>query len=229
MSEIFYPTINPRITELAGTRGGTHMGIDLAATRGQAVYAPFDGVVIFSGDDGASGYLPGTNIVANGPALVVRIQRADGFIAHVAHMDFRSVVVGQRVIGGQTIIGGAGDTGWSTGVHVHLEFRWDLSWNGGNWVDPMTLNLQTINPNGGGPASPASEGDNEMKMIYRMVNGRPVYALFGPGFWFVFEGEAAATQFLAQGGGGAAWLATDGFWKAAKEAATKGSYDKSGL
>ena len=166
-TKIYHPVIPPTVTEEAGTRGGTHMGRDYAAARGQAVYAPISGKVIYAGGDGASGRLPGTNIWANGEALVVRIQREDGFIAHVAHMDFMSVSVGQYVVGGQTVIGGAGDTGWSTGVHVHVEYRWDLMWNGGNWVDPRNLTLSI--PGQDAAPAPSPTKKRKKKMDYATV------------------------------------------------------------
>ena len=159
---VYWATLNPVITEEAGTRGGTHMGVDLKANRGDPVIAPVTGEVVYAGGDGASGYLPGTNIWANGEALVVRIRRADGLIAHVAHMDTLDVGVGQHVTAGQRV-GGAGDTGWSTGVHVHQEFRWDLAWSGGNWVNPRSMNPAVY----GTPTPPAPHAGAKRKSMRR--------------------------------------------------------------
>lgn len=199
---IYHPVNPPTVTEEAGTRGGTHMGRDYAAARGQAVYAPITGTVIYAGGDGASGYLPGTSIIANGPALVVRIRRADGFIVHVAHMDFMNVRVGQSVIGGQTVIGGAGDTGWSTGVHVHAEYRWDLSWNGGNWIDPRDLALQLPGTHAGGSTSTTGhtaddEEESDMANHYIAVTkpGKQINAIFNPVSGFFHEFESANGEY----------------------------------
>lgn len=200
-TRIYHPVSPATVTEEAGTRGGTHMGRDYAAKRGQAVYAPVSGTVIYAGGDGASGKLPGTNIVANGQALVVRIRRADGFIVHVAHMDFMSVKVGQEVIGGQTIIGGAGDTGWSTGVHVHVEYRWDLSWNGGRWVDPRDLALILPDGSAGNSsnASPQAGDEEEADMANHYIAvtkpGKQINAIFNPVSGFFHEFESADGEY----------------------------------
>ncbi|PRI10910.1 M23 family metallopeptidase [Leucobacter massiliensis] len=183
---VLWPSLNPVITEEAGTRGGTHMGIDLAAQRGDAVIAPFDGVVIFAGGDGASGRLPGTDIWANGQAKVVRIRRADGLIAHLAHLDTIEVAAGQVVKAGQRI-GGAGDTGWSTGVHIHWELRWDEYWNGGNWINPRTMNPVIF--------TGTTEGEEDMRgIIYRSTEHGKHGVYAGPtgGFVILQNAEEAA-------------------------------------
>lgn len=145
MADLFYP-VAARVVEWPGPRGDNyHYGTDFAANRGDPVYASFDGVVVFAGGDGAFGELyPGSGIWANGQGLTVDIQRADGLISRVGHMSHINVRVGQRVTACKTVLGGAGDSGFSLGVHCHWELRWDRAWSGGAWVDPRKLNAQPL-------------------------------------------------------------------------------------
>lgn len=133
---VYWPTRAPRVTEEAGTRGGTHTGIDLAASVGDPVLAPFDGVAVFVGGDGARGSINGVR--ANGEGLTVDIRRADGMVARLGHLSGFNVRQGETVTAGQ-VIAYAGNTGFSTGPHVHWELRWDRAWVGGNWINPRTV------------------------------------------------------------------------------------------
>ncbi|WP_017793888.1 M23 family metallopeptidase [Leucobacter salsicius] len=140
MADIFWPARSPVVTEEAGTRGGTHSGIDLAAKRGDPVLAPFDGVAVYVGGDGATGrlWLGDRWLYPNGEGRTVDIRRADGLISRVGHLNGYAIKQGQTVKAGQ-VVGYAGDSGYSTGVHIHWELRWDRAWSGGNWINPRTL------------------------------------------------------------------------------------------
>lgn len=108
-----------RLTSDFGTRWGRlHGGIDMAAPTGTPIYAPADGVVTFAG--WSSGY-----------GKLVRIQHEFGIETRYAHQDVIRVEVGQRVSRGDRI-GDIGNTGRSTGPHLHYEVR-----VGGETVDPM--------------------------------------------------------------------------------------------
>lgn len=86
-----------------------HKGLDFASDHGSDVAAPADGRVIFAGNRG--GY---------GKTLV--IDHGYGIQTHYAHLsDFR-VQVGEQVTRGQ-IIAAVGNTGRSTGAHLHYEVR----------------------------------------------------------------------------------------------------------
>lgn len=99
-----------RLTSGYGPRwGSTHTGIDLAASTGTSVKASESGKVTFSGWGGGYGYL-------------VKIQHADGFETYYAHNSRLYVKVGQKVNKGDTIAA-SGNTGNSTGPHVHFEIR----------------------------------------------------------------------------------------------------------
>ncbi|MBI5510068.1 MAG: M23 family metallopeptidase [Deltaproteobacteria bacterium] len=88
-----------------------HKGVDIAADHGADVITPADGVVIFVGSRG--GY---------GKAVV--IDHGYGVQTHFAHMSAFRVEIGQKVLRGQ-VIGGVGNTGRSTGTHLHYEVRFN--------------------------------------------------------------------------------------------------------
>lgn len=88
-----------------------HKGIDFAADHGADVLAPSDGIVIFVGNRG--GY---------GKAVVV--DHGFGIQTHYGHLSAYRVKIGQRVKRGQ-VIAGVGNTGRSTGTHLHFEVRFN--------------------------------------------------------------------------------------------------------
>jgi murein DD-endopeptidase MepM/ murein hydrolase activator NlpD len=90
-----------------------HNGVDYAASRGTPVRATADGKVVLAGRKG--GY--GNTVV---------ISHAGRFSTLYAHMKgfAKQVRSGSRVKQGQ-IIGYVGSTGYSTGPHLHYEFRVD--------------------------------------------------------------------------------------------------------
>ncbi len=88
-----------------------HPGIDLRAAVGTPIYAPASGVVEFSGYSN-NGY--GYNVI---------LLHNFGFKTVFAHMQQKDVVkAGQFVNKGQ-LIGYTGNTGLSTGPHLHYEVR----------------------------------------------------------------------------------------------------------
>lgn len=108
-----------RLTSNFGPRWGRkHEGLDMAGPVGTPVRAPGDGVVIFAGPAGSYGNL-------------IKIQHELGVETRYAHLSRVRVKTGQRVSQGE-LIGDMGNTGRSTGPHLHYEVRM----NGGA-VDPM--------------------------------------------------------------------------------------------
>ncbi|MEO0936979.1 MAG: M23 family metallopeptidase [Pseudomonadota bacterium] len=95
-----------------------HNGVDFAGAHGSPIYATADGVVTFSG--WASGY-----------GRLVKIQHEFGIETRYAHNSRNYVKVGQRVSRGERIAA-MGNTGRSTGTHLHYEVR-----VGGKPVNPM--------------------------------------------------------------------------------------------
>ncbi len=88
-----------------------HTGIDLAATTGTSVYATADGVVDLA-DSGWNG----------GYGKLVKITHSFGFKTYYAHLDEVLVESGSFVKKGQ-LIAKSGNTGISTGPHLHYEVR----------------------------------------------------------------------------------------------------------
>jgi murein DD-endopeptidase MepM/ murein hydrolase activator NlpD len=86
-----------------------YLGVDYAAPTGTAVRTVGDGVVTFAGRQGGYGN-------------VVEVKHRDNrstLYAHLSRIDVRN---GQAVEQGDRV-GAVGSTGWSTGPHLHFEFR----------------------------------------------------------------------------------------------------------
>ncbi|MBI4166050.1 MAG: M23 family metallopeptidase [Acidobacteria bacterium] len=96
-----------RMDPLNGEEGAFHSGMDIAAPAGTPVEAPADGIVFSSGPD--SGY-----------GNAVLIDHGFGITTKYGHLSRVDVVIGQEVKRGQ-IIGAVGETGRTTGPHLHYE------------------------------------------------------------------------------------------------------------
>ena len=88
-----------------------HAGIDIAAPRGTPVVAPADGHIVYAGYHTAYGNL-------------VVIDHGYGLSSKYAHMSRIHVRVGARVQRSE-LIGRVGNTGRSTGPHLHFEVHQD--------------------------------------------------------------------------------------------------------
>ncbi|MFW7378260.1 MAG: M23 family metallopeptidase [Oligoflexus sp.] len=111
----------PRISPFTGERSW-HRGIDVASPIGTPIYAPADGVVIFSG--GKSGY-----------GNFVMVAHGYGVVSRYGHNAQNMVQPGQRIKRGEQIAT-VGMTGRTTGPHLHYE----VLVNGRN-VDPKKFML----------------------------------------------------------------------------------------
>jgi len=90
-----------------------HTGIDIGIHEGTPLVAAQTGVVEGAYPSGwNSGY--GTYIIIHGD---------NGYSTLYGHMSALNVGVGQRVVAGKTLIGWSGNTGHSTGPHLHFEVR----------------------------------------------------------------------------------------------------------
>lgn len=98
----------PRINPITGGKE-FHEGIDLATRLGTPVVAPSNGIVSRAGHE--SGY--GSTVI---------IDHGYGISTLYAHLSRIDVKTGEIVKRGQ-IIGRVGDTGFSTGPHLHYEVR----------------------------------------------------------------------------------------------------------
>ena len=97
-----------------------HKGIDYAAPTGTPIRTVGDGVVEFASTQ-------------RGYGNVIEIKHRDGKSTLFAHLSRIDVQKGQKVEQGE-IIGAVGSTGFSTGPHLHFEFRID-----GEHRDPLTI------------------------------------------------------------------------------------------
>ena len=114
------PVESYRFTSPFGSRWGRlHAGNDFAAPIGTPLAAMSAGTVVFAGTQ--SGY--GTKL---------EIRYWDGTVSWYAHMSRIDVNVGDEVESGR-VVGAVGNTGVSTGPHLHLEIHPD----GGGPVDPL--------------------------------------------------------------------------------------------
>ena len=86
-----------------------HKGIDISAPRGTPIYAPARGAVTYSGRDGSYG-------------LSIRLKHNSSLSTRFAHLHRIAVKNGQTVTRGE-LIGYVGNTGRSTGPHLHYEVR----------------------------------------------------------------------------------------------------------
>lgn len=109
-----------------------HQGVDLRADIGTPIYAPADGVIEFAGyNNGGFGYL-------------VIIEHNFGFKTRFAHMSRKDVVKEGEFVKKGDSIGYSGNTGLSTGPHLHYEIRFIqrpldpinfIKWNSKNYEE----------------------------------------------------------------------------------------------
>lgn len=101
-----------------------HSGVDWADDTGAPIYAAGNGTIIHA--DWSSGY-----------GRRIEVQHLNGYVTTYSHLSgfARGIQEGTKVRQGQ-IIGYVGNTGLSTGPHLHYE----VSING-NYVDPMRIKL----------------------------------------------------------------------------------------
>jgi murein DD-endopeptidase MepM/ murein hydrolase activator NlpD len=86
-----------------------HSGLDIAAPHGKEVYAPSDGTVVFAGLEGGYGN-------------VIVIDHGYGIKTRYGHLAKMLVKAGDKVKRG-ALIAAVGNTGRSTGPHLHYEVR----------------------------------------------------------------------------------------------------------
>jgi murein DD-endopeptidase MepM/ murein hydrolase activator NlpD len=106
-----------------------HTGVDFAIPENTPLKAIVDGTVEQTRDTGEMGY-----------GKSVQIRTSDGRLVIYGHMNDFNVKVGDKVNVGD-IIGQSGNTGRSTGAHLHLQINVN-----GKPIDPMTTIMDgTVN------------------------------------------------------------------------------------
>ena len=118
-----FPISGGHFTSGYGPRWGRlHAGIDIAAPIGTPIYSVSSGTVVRVSSAGGCG-------------RQVYVEHWNGVVTRYCHLDYFSVSEGQSVTPGQKL-GGSGNTGRSTGPHLHFE------------VLPDGLDTAPINPYG---------------------------------------------------------------------------------
>lgn len=101
--------VNGTITDTFGTRHGKHKGIDIAAPEGEEIVSVSAGKVTKS-------------YYSDSYGNVVFIEHPEGYETVYAHLSKRNVKEGETVKKGQ-VVGIIGNTGISTGTHLHFELH----------------------------------------------------------------------------------------------------------
>ncbi len=112
--ELYWPVNSRNITSEFGIRTHPilneeklHRGVDISVKEGEAVYSGIDGVVTYAGEKGNYGNM-------------IELERNDGLRIRYTHLGKIVVNTGQTVNTGQKV-GESGNTGMSTGPHLHYE------------------------------------------------------------------------------------------------------------
>ena len=160
-----------------------HRGVDIAVPTGTAVLAAMDGTVTEAAYDSYYG-----NYVV--------IEDGNGYCTKYAHMDTLSVSAGQAVTHGDTI-GTTGNTGSSTGSHLHIECLYN-----GEHYNPLfyfeagegTLYGEANAPgSGGGNAIPPDSYDDAT--VQTLMEEAARYL----GYPYVWGGSSPSTSFDCSG------------------------------
>jgi murein DD-endopeptidase MepM/ murein hydrolase activator NlpD len=136
------PNRHARLSSVFGWRSGRrHKGIDIPMDSNTPIAAARDGIVERADHD----------LFGYGNYVIINHGRAE---TRYAHLNRILVKPGQHVTGGKTIIGLSGDTGHSTGPHLHFELRVD-----GEAVDPVGIDLPGVQAMLAGSAAAAGRND----------------------------------------------------------------------
>lgn len=100
---------NPAMYDQFGMLG--HNGVDYGVPVGTEVFAPFEGDVYQVGDEKGTGY---------GRYIKLRKDNLEFVLGHLSEVH---VYTGQKVYMGD-VIGKSGNTGYSTGPHLHVGVRY---------------------------------------------------------------------------------------------------------
>ncbi|MFJ9728225.1 M23 family metallopeptidase [Streptomyces sp. NPDC101209] len=121
-------TLSAKFAQAGGMWQSTHSGQDFAVNSGTDVVAAHGGTVVKAGPNGAG------DGPAYGNAIVIR--HGNGTYSQYAHLSRIDVRVGQVVRTGQHIAR-SGNTGNSSGPHLHFEIR--RTANYGSAIDPVAF------------------------------------------------------------------------------------------
>ena len=182
-----------------------HRGVDIAVPTGTTVYAAHDGTVTAAAYDSHYG-----NYVA--------IEK-DGYTTKYAHMDSLSVSAGQQITKG-TVIGTTGNTGSSTGSHLHIECLYN-----GEYYNPLfyfdvgegTLYGETP---GGAPGNAVPPDAYDDASVQALMEEAAKYL----GYPYVWGGSSPATSFDCSGY--VCWVFTNSGVHSLPRTTAQGIYDQ---
>lgn len=124
--------IQSRISSFFKERRGRHRlhdGIDLACNTGTSVIASKSGIVVYAGDD------------MKGYGKTVVMKHTDGYATVYSHLSKLTIKTGELVQLGEEL-GKSGNTGFSTGPHLHFEIRLNAE-----PLDPVKTLAEIKSPN----------------------------------------------------------------------------------
>ena len=160
-----------------------HRGVDIAVPTGTTVLAAMDGTVTTATYDASYG-----NYVV--------IEDSNGYCTKYAHMDTLSVSAGQPVTHGTTI-GTTGNTGSSTGSHLHIECLYN-----GEYYNPLFYfdvgegTLYGESPGGGGsPGNVIPPDSYDDATVQALMEEAARYL----GYPYVWGGSSPSTSFDCSG------------------------------
>ena len=110
-----WPSNNHYISGFDYRPDANHWGIDIAGNDGEGVYATDAGVIVYAGWNNY------------GYGNMIMVDHGNDFQSLYAHLSAINVGCGQSV-GQGDVIGAIGNTGRSTGSHLHFEIRAISSW-----------------------------------------------------------------------------------------------------
>ena len=160
-----------------------HRGVDIAVPTGTTVYAAHDGTVTTAAYDSYYG-----NYV---------VIEKDGYTTKYAHMDSLSVSAGQSITKG-TVIGTTGNTGSSTGSHLHIECLYN-----GEYYNPLfyfdvgegTLYGESPGGGGGAPGNAIPPDSYDDATVQALMEEAAKYL----GYPYVWGGSSPSTSFDCSG------------------------------
>lgn len=160
-----------------------HRGVDIAVPTGTTVYAAHDGTVTTAAYDSYYG-----NYV---------VIEKDGYTTKYANMDSLSVSAGQSITKG-TVIGTTGNTGSSTGSHLHIECLYN-----GEYYNPLFYfdvgegTLYGESPGGGGsaPGNAIPPDSYDDATVQALMEEAAKYL----GYPYVWGGSSPSTSFDCSG------------------------------
>lgn len=160
-----------------------HRGVDIAVPTGTTVYAAHDGTVTTATYDSYYG-----NYV---------VIEKDGYTTKYAHMDSLSVSAGQSITKG-TAIGTTGNTGSSTGSHLHIECLYN-----GEYYNPLfyfdvgegTIYGESPGGGGGAPGNAIPPDSYDDATVQALMEEAAKYL----GYPYVWGGSSPSTSFDCSG------------------------------